>query len=463
MKILIDNGTFVTVDRERRVIKNGALAIDGNIISSVGKSQEIRTQFHPDRVIDATDKIVMPGLVNGHMHFVQNLARGIADDVDDLFGWLYDRVLPFEAALSEEDAFVSALHACAEMIRTGTTCFADPGGFREDIGVKAIEQSGLRGIIAWRGVDTVVDSTRPMPGATIANAAENVRRNTELFKKFHGSADGRVRVWFGIGDPRAASPELLRGVKQKARELGTGIEIHVAPTQQATQYLISRKGMADIEYLDSLGFLGPEVLAVHAGWITERGVELIARHDVKVCHCPGASLHGAYGSCSRGKFPELLQKKATVCLGVDASAENNSLDMFRAIYQAATCHNEARLTRRVISPEKALEMATIDGARALGMEEQIGSLEAGKKADVIVINARKLNLLPLLDFNLIPNLVYAGDGADVETVLVDGKVLMEDGQLKTIDEPELAKKVQSAAARVLQRSGLKLEPKWRTY
>ncbi len=460
MRILIDNGTLVTLDQQRRIIKNGAVAVDGDKITAVGKSQAVRASFQADKTINATGHIVMPGLINGHMHFVQNLARGVADDVDDLFGWLYDRVLPFEAALSEEDAFISALHACAEMVRSGTTCFADPGGFREDIGARAIEESGLRGIIAWRGVDTIVDSSRPMPGATIATAEENISRNTELFKKFHGTADGRIRVWFGVGDPRAGSVELLRGVKKKAAELGTGIEIHVAPTEQATEYLKRRKGMADIEYLDSVGFLGPEVLVVHAGWITDKGVELIARNDVKTCHCPGASLHGAYGSCSRGKFPELLKKRATVCLGVDASAENNSLDMFRALYQAATCHNEARLARNVITPEKALEMATVDGARALGMEHQTGSIEAGKKADVIVVNAGKLNLLPLFDFNLVPNLVYSGDGADVETVLVDGRVLMENRRLTTIDEARLARQVQEAGERVMERAGLKLKAKW---
>ncbi len=464
MSILVDRGTVVTVDKDRRIIRDGAIAIEEDKIVAVGKSEEVKRTFQAERIIDAQDKLIIPGLIDAHLHFVKTISRGIADDID-FFSWLYDRTFPFEAAMSEEDAYLGALLGCIEMIKTGTTCFAELGGYRMESGARAIEEAGVRGIIAWRCVDTIVDEKRPMPGVTISTAEDAVRRNEELFDRFDRAAGGRIRVWFGIADPRAASDDLIVKVHKKAKELNTGIEIHVAAAEEAVRWLVEHKGKPDIEYLESLGVLGPEMLIVHAGWITPEAVKIISRHDVKVCHCPGASMHGAYGSCSRGKFPELIEQGVTVCLGVDTAAENNSLDMFRAMYQAATCHKEARLDNSLISPEQALEMATINGARALMWEDEIGSIEVGKKADLVLIDIKKPNWLPIYDFSTIPNLVYSGDGADVDTVIIDGKIVMEGREIKTLDERKILTRVQEAGARILARSGLdrKLKPRWPFY
>jgi 5-methylthioadenosine/S-adenosylhomocysteine deaminase len=228
------------------------------------------------------------------------------------------------------------------------------------------------------------------------------------------------------------------------------------------EYVQQQKGLTDVEYLDRLGILGPNMLIIHAAWLSDAEVELIKKHDVKVCHCPGASLHGAYGACSHGKFPELIEAGATVCLGTDLTSNNNSLDMFRTMYQVATCHKEARLDATLISPEQAVEMATVQGARALMWEDEIGSLEAGKKADIILVNTMKPNWLPVHDFSLVPNLVYSGDGADVDTVIIDGRVIMEGGKVQTMDEKEVLTKAQEAGARIFDKSGLarRLRPRW---
>jgi 5-methylthioadenosine/S-adenosylhomocysteine deaminase len=398
------------------------------------------------------------------MHLVQTLSRGVADDVD-LYGWLYDRVFPFESSLSEEDAYLSALLGCIEMVRTGTTCFADPGGNWIESGPRAIEQVGLRGVIAWRGVDTTVDEKRPIATPVRASDEEVVARNESLFKRFNGAAQGKIRVWFGLADCRAASEKLIVNTVDKARELGTGVEIHIAGTEECVRHVIEHQGTTEIKYLQRLGVLGPDLLIIHAGWITTEEVPIIKEHDVKACHCPGASMHGAYGSCSQGKFPELLEAGVTVALGVDSATANNSLDMFRAMYQAATCHKEMRLDPSLISPEQALEMATINGARALRWQDELGSLDVGKKADVIIVDASRPHWLPRQDFSMVPNLVYSASGADVDTVIIDGVIVMEDREMKTVDEERFLAEVQKAGRQVLKRAGLedKLRPRWPVY
>ncbi len=464
MKLLINKGTLVTVDRERRIIKDGAVAIDGDRIIAVGKSDEVQQEFRAERTINARDKLVLPGLVDAHMHLVQTLSRGVADDVD-LYSWLYDRVFPFESSLSEEEAYLSALLGCMEMVRTGTTCFADPGGNQIESAPRAIEQAGLRGIIAWRGVDTTVDEKRPIATPVKASTEEVVTRNEALFKRFNGTAQGRIRVWFGLADCRAASERLIVRTAEKARELGTMVEIHIAGTEECVRHVIEHQGTTEIKYLQRLGVLGPDMLIIHAGWITAEEVPIIKEYDIKVCHCPGASMHGAYGSCSQGKFPELLEAGVTVALGVDSATANNSLDMFRAMYQAATCHKEARLHPSLVSPEQSLEMATINGARALRWEDEIGSLEVGKKADLILVDVSGPHWLPRQDFSLIPNLVYSGSGADVNTVIIDGAIVMEGREMKTVDEERVLAEVQKAGRQVLKRTGLedKLRPRWPVY
>lgn len=461
MKLLIDKTTVITLDKERRIIKDGAVAVDGDRIVQVGKSDEVRQRFQAERVINASGKITLPGLIDAHSHVVLTLSRGFADDVD-FFTWLYDRSYPFQAAMSEEDAYLSALLGCLEMLKTGTTCFAEPGIFLAEGAVRAVEESGLRAVVAKRYMDTIVDANHPQPQRLMAGREEAVERHREFFQRFHGAAGGRIRVWIGMGDPRGNSAELLVALKELADSLATGAEIHVATAVQGVKYVQSQKGLTDVEYLNRLGILGPNMLLIHAAWLTDAEVELIKKHDVKVCHCPGASLHGAYGACSHGKFPELIRGGATVCLGTDLTSNNNSLDMFRAMYQAATCHKEARLDATVISPEQALEMATINGARALMWEDEIGSLEVGKKADLILVDVMRPNWLPLHDFSLVPNMVYSGDGADVDTVIVDGRVIMEGGEVQTLDEKEVLARAQEAGVRIFEKSGLaqRLRSRW---
>lgn len=461
MKLLIDRTTVITLDKHRRIIKDGAVAIDGNRIVDVGKSDVVRSRFRAERVIDASGKVTLPGLVDAHVHVVLALSRGIGDDVE-VFTWLHDRAYPFQTAMTDEEAHISSLLGCIEMVKSGTTCFAEPGSFLAEGAARAVEDIGLRAVVAKRYVDTVVGSKPSLPQESVASREEAVEKHRAFFERLNGSAGGRIRVWIGMGNGRETSPSLLKALKNLADSCRTGADIHVAATPQGVERLRDREGVTEVEHLDRLGILGPNVLMIHCNWITDGEVELAKKHDAKVCHCPGASLHKGFGACSHGKVPELVKAGVTMGLGTDVASHNNSLDMFRAMYQVATCHKEARLDPTLISPEQALEMATIGGARALLWDDEIGSLDAGKKADLILVNIMKPNLLPYNDFSLVPNLVYSGDGADVDTVIVDGRIIVEKGTVQTVDEKEVLATAQKAGVRVLQKSGLsgKLRPRW---
>lgn len=456
----IVHGTVITMDPRRRIIKDGAVTVSGDRIVEVGKSAALAST-PARRTIDATGKIVMPGLVSAHCHNVQALARGLGDDVPVEL-WTYGRIYPYETYLDEEGAYWSTLLNCAEMIRTGTTCHADPGGYRGDAVATALTEAGVRGMFTWAGMDYFPSGFEPPEEFPGRRSTEETLEETErLVKRWHRSANDRVRVTYGLRIEPNVSDDLFRGVKRLADRDGTMIQFHCLLYGLA-QEIRRRTGMSTVQYMERLGVLGPNWLLVHMTVPDERDLELLKERDTKVAHNPGASMHSTYGASSLGKFPEMLERGITVGLGCDSTAANNSLDMFRAMYQAATVHKEARLQADLVRPEKALEMATIDGARALGWEAEIGSLEPGKKADLIVLETRRTNWVPIHDFSIVANLVYAGEGADVETVLIDGRVVMENRGLTTINVEKVLSEGQKVAERIAAQLPYQetMRPRW---
>lgn len=450
------------MDPERRIFRDGAIALDEGRILEVGKSSDIRRKFNPSEKIDARSKIVMPGLIDAHLHQNQMLARGLADEVD-LLTWIHKRVWPYEAVMTDSDSYVSSLLCSMEAIKTGTTCFADPGGYRMENVARAVDEIGIRGIIAWASMD-VDDPQRPIPEVLRTTTDEAVQKNEELLRNCQNSAKGRLRVWCGLRVEPNVSPELIVRINELALKNKVGVEMHNAVTREQMEWVKNKTGKNTVDYLDSLGVLGPHWLLIHMGWITDQEVQVLKRREVNVAHVPGASMKAAYGAISFGKFPELVASGVNVCLGCDSSAANNSLDMFRAMYLAAMVHKEARYDPHLIPAEEALEMATIRGAKALRWED-IGSLEPGKKADLIIINPKRSNWIPNHDFSLVPNIAYSADGNDVETVMVDGRIVMENRRMTTIDEEKTLESAQKAAEQILDRLksqfGLELKPQWK--
>ncbi len=445
----------------REIVRDGAVLVEGDRIDWVGKRSDLdETRRRDAKVIDAAGKLVLPGLVDAHVHNSQMLARGISDDVD-LLTWLYERILPYEALVTGEDAYLSTLLCCTEMIRTGTTTTADPGSYRMDQVAQAMADIGIRGTISWAAND---DSPRerPLPENLPGNVSteESLRIQERLIESWQGAENGRIRVSYAIRTEANASEGLLKEIHRMARRDDLLIQMHTAVTPAQVEWMKKKTGKTSIEYLSSIGCLGPNWLLTHMACLTDREVDLLAETDTRVCHCPGASLKCVYGAVSQGKFPEMLAKGVTVALGCDASAANNTLDMFRAMYHAATAHKEARMDVGLIPPEKALEMATLDSARALRLEGEVGSIEPGKKADMIVVNPRHPNWTPIHEFSIVPNIVYAGDGHDVETSIIDGRMVMENGRLTTIDEEEILEEAQKAGERLVRELPYRLEPAW---
>jgi 5-methylthioadenosine/S-adenosylhomocysteine deaminase len=458
--LVIEHGTVLTLDGQRRILKDGAVAVRGDRIVAVDKAAALAGQPAARR-IDARGRIVMPGLVSAHCHNVQALARGLGDDVPVAL-WSYGRIYPYETLLGEEDAYWSTLLNCAEMIRTGTTCHADPGGYVMDGVGRALTECGMRGTFAWAGMDEFPKGFEPpadFPGRKTTE--ETLAAAEGLVKRWHRTASDRVRVSYGLRVEPNVSDELFQGVKALADRDETLVQFHCL-LFGLSDAVKQRTGMSTVQWMAGLGVLGPNWLLVHMADASDSDVVIVKMHDAKVAHNPGASMHSTYGAASKGKFPEMLERGVTVGLGCDSTAANNSLDMFRAMYQVATVHKEARLVPDLVRPEKALEMATIDGARALGWDAEIGSLEPGKRADLIVVDTRRTNWTPMHDFSIVANLVYAGEGADVETTIVDGRVLMEERRLLTIDVDRVLGEAQRIAERIVSRLPYQetLRPRW---
>lgn len=450
-KIRIDHGTVLTLDPGRRIIKDGSVVIDGNRIADVGKTVDLAARHPAARVIDATGKVVMPGIVDCHVHDCQTLLRGMADDID-LISWCYDITYPYETALTDEDTYLSALLAQIEMIRTGTTTVADPGGYRMDNVARAFADSGMRGMVCWAAMDQwSVDRPLPdgLPGKT--STQEALHQQERLITAWHGAEGGRIRASCGLRVEPNVSDELYKRTQGLSEKHGVIVQFHAAVNRDQVEWVRRHTGRTTVEHMNHLGVLKENWLLTHMAALTDHEVELLYSSQTRLCHNPGATLRGAYGAIVNGKFPEMIEAGMTVGSGCDSTAANNSLDMFRTMYQVATAHKEFRIQADLIPPEKALEMATIQGARALMWDAEIGSLEAGKKADVIVVEVRQSNWVPLHDWSLVPTLVYSGDGRDVVTSIIDGRVVMEDRKILTVDVDDVLERAQRATEGIVER------------
>lgn len=430
--ILVRGGLLVTMDSDRRIIRNGSVAIEGSRIVAVGE----RVTEKADIVIDARGKAVLPGLINGHTHLAMTLLRGFADDMP-LDKWLSNKIWPMEKLMRPRDCYIGALLGSLEMIKSGTTCFAD-NYFHMDQVARAVIKAGLRGVLSYGMIDR--DDEKKM--------REEIRIGRSFVASFHGKARGRILTMFGPHAPYTCSTDCLLKVKELARRFQVGIHIHLAESSEEVKQTTEKYGKRPVEYLNAIDFLGPEVLAAHCVWVTEREIEMIRDKGVKPVHNPTSNMKMGSGIA---QVPEMLESGIPVALGTDGAASNNTLDMFKEMKLAALLAKARKLDPAVLPAMKALEMATINGATALGLQKEIGSLEVGKKADLIVVNLKKPHLSPMHD--IVSHLVYSASGSDVDTVVVDGKVLMERGEVLTVDEEKVLNLSQKTSDDLVSRLG----------
>jgi cytosine/adenosine deaminase-related metal-dependent hydrolase len=438
--LLVRNGLLVTMDPQRRVLEGDLYAVDG-VIREVGTAPP-----SADVVIEAAGKLVLPGFVQVHVHLCQTLFRGLADDMD-VVDWLRTRIWPLEQAHDEESLYDSARLAIAEMIRGGTTCALTMETVRHsESALQAVVDSGFRATCGKALMDNLETGTE-MVGETTQEALTEA---LDLLDRFHGAANGRVRYALSPRGTRNASSELWQRVRNIAQDRGVLIHSHAAENREQTERLAQLPGGSDVVYLASLGVLGPNVVLAHCVWVTPEEREILARSNTRVAHCPSANLKLASGYAP---IPQMLEQGIAVGLGADGAPCNNNLDMFREMRLAALIHKPQHGPRSMSAPT-VLEMATLGGARALGLDDQIGSLEVDKRADLVVLSREGVHTVPRRHADPISALVYAHQAADVETVVIDGDVVLRDGCLTTMDESEISGAAEASLERVLSRANL---------
>ncbi|WP_448820266.1 amidohydrolase [Cetobacterium sp.] len=429
-QILIKNAYIVSMNKKREIYNNGSILIENDLIKAIGKVEK-ELLSEEIEIIDAKGKIVLPGLVNTHVHLSQQLGRGIADDVD-LLTWLRERVWPYESNFDYESSLISSTACCVEMIKSGVTTFLEAGGQFVEAMAEAVKITGLRAALS----KSVMDDGIGLPEKWIKTADEELKVQRELYDKYNNTADGRIRIWFGLRTIFNNSDELIVKTKKIADELNTGIHMHIAEIAEENDYVKLNRGNSTVEHLHKLGALGPNLLAVHTVWLTDREIDLFRLYDVKVSHNPAAAMKVVLGFA---RIPEMLEKGLNVSIGTDGAPSNNRMDMMREMYLTSLIHKGRTLNPKAVPAEQVLEMATINGAKCALLENEIGSLEIGKKADLIILNPNTIHSLPLHD--PIANIVYTMSSENVESTMCNGKWLMKDREVLVLNERELIEKL----------------------
>ena len=438
VSLIVTNATVITMDQQRRVVQDGAVAIDGSEIVAVGTSADIGQRFHSADTIDASGQVVMPGLVNTHGHVPMVLYRGLADDLP-LEQWLQNYIFPAEAkTVSPEFVRDGTRLGALEMIQSGTTTFTDMYYFEEDI-ARETKAAGLRAVLG--------QSVIQFPVADAATPQAGLERASAFIRTFKG--DPLITPAVAPHAPYTLDAGSLKAARALAVEHGVPMLIHVAETRDEVIASQKERKASPVGYLHNLGVLGPGVLAAHGVWVSDADIAILKQTGVAVSHNPESNMKLASGVAP---VPAYLRAGVPVGLGTDGAASNNDLDMFEAMRMASFLDKVHTLDPSVASAQTVLEMATLGGAAALGMSSSIGSLESGKHADLIVVDMRAARQTPLYD--PVSQIVYTTRGDDVRTTIVHGKVLMRDRKVLTLDEAkvlatarEWAKKVRAAVNR----------------
>ncbi len=442
MDLVITNGTVVTMNREREVLAGADVLVRQGRIARVGKQGGV--DGAPRRTIDARGMLVIPGFVHGHLHACQTLFRNHADGLE-LLDWLRDRIWPLEAAHDRASMRAAADLTFAELIKGGSTAALDMGTVRHyDAVFESARDAGFR----LTGGKTMMDVGQGVPAQLRETTADSLAESLRLAGQWHGTHDGRLRYAFAPRFVLSCTEGLLRQVADKARELSLRVHTHASESAAECDVVRQKTGNDNVAYLASLGISGDHVTLAHCVWLTAQEHRLLRESRTSVCHCPSSNLKLASGIA---KIPELLAEGVRVSLGADGAPCNNNLDMLVEMRLAALIH-KPRAGALAMPPMQVLELATLGGARALGLEAEVGSIEPGKRADLAVVDLRGPHASPRVE-DAVGQLVYSGRSADVRHVLIDGRVVMRDRELLTMDEASVLAEADVHAGRLAELAG----------
>ncbi|XP_058093055.1 uncharacterized protein LOC131239385 isoform X2 [Magnolia sinica] len=452
--ILLHNAMIVTVDSQNRVFRNGGLVVDGDKITAIGQSPQILRDFSAsaDEIVDLQGRILLPGFINTHVHTSQQLARGIADDVD-LMTWLHGRIWPYESSMTEEDSYISTLLCGIELIHSGVTCFAEAGGQHVSEMARAVELLGIRACLT----QSTMDSGEGLPANWSIHTTDYcIQSQKDLYKKHHDTADGRIRVWFGLRQIMNATDRLLLETRDVAKELNTGIHMHVAEIAYENQHVMRTREVnhGTVAYLEKIGLLQSNLLAVHSVWVNDAEIGFLSRAGVKVSHCPAAAMR----MLGFAPIKEMLESGICISLGTDGAPSNNRMsivdEMFLAslVNKGREAHTKGTTDPTAVPAETVLQMVTVNGAKSVLWDNEIGSLEIGKKADMIIVNPFSWSMVPLHD--CISSLVYCMRTENIDSVMCNGRWIMKNQKILTVNEGEVISQAMRASGELLKRAGI---------
>lgn len=441
MSILIKNGTLVTMNAGRDIIQ-GDVFIEDDRISRIGAINGVEA----GQVIDARGMLVIPGLIQSHIHLCQVLFRGMADDLE-LLDWLKLRIWPLESSHDADSLYYSALLGCCELLRGGVTSVIDMATVRHSSSVfEAVKRAGIR----YLGGKCLMDSGTGVPPAMIDSSDKALEESLDLFNQWQGREQGRIKYAFCPRFAVSCSEQLLREVARLSEQYNIPVHTHASENRDEVELVNKERGLPNVKYLDSLGLCNEKVILAHCIHLDEEEMRILSANHCNIVHCPSANLKLASGIAP---IPPLLNLGANISLGADGAPCNNNLNMFMEMRLAALIHKPFHGPVSMPAP-LVFEMATLGGARSLGMEAEIGSLEVGKKADLAVINLDNWHNRPLGAAGVYTQLVYQAQAADVYATIIDGRLLMLNGRVLSLDVDEVKKNSEAALKRVCQRSGL---------
>lgn len=432
-RLLIHGADIITCNEDENVIKDGAIVIENDKIAFIGKETDLMEEWEFDRKISAKDKVILPGIINTHTHTAMTLFRSYADDLP-LMEWLENKIWPAEAKLRADDVYWGSMLAVLEMIKSGTTCFADMYFFMDETG-KVVEESGIRGVLSHGMI----------------GIGQNAEKDLTIGKQFcldwEGKADGRIRTMLAPHAPYTCPPAYLKRIIEIAKEINVPIHIHLAETLTEIKMIQEQYGMTPFELVDEIGLFELPVLAAHSVHLSENDYSIMKRaRALGIAHNPQSNMKLSSGIAPINR---MLAEGLVVGIGTDGASSNNNLDMLEELSTAAILHKVGTMQPTILPAATCLKMATIYGAKAIGQDVDLGSLEVGKKADLIIFDFKKPHLTPR--HNVISLLVYAAQSADIETVIVNGQILMEGREMKTIDEEKILFQVEKITQNLINR------------